>query len=103
MMEIFLWPLTARAQFKLPERPEGLPGGSLPSLIAGIVNAALLLVGVIALGFIVYGGFKYIMSRGEESEVTAAKNTITYAVLGVLFVGAAYAIVSFVFRAIGGR
>jgi len=94
-------PRPAFAQFKLPDKPEGLPGGELPALIAQIVQAGLLLVGVIALGFIVYGGFKYILSRGNESEVEAAKSTITYAVVGLLFIGAAYAIVSFVIGAFG--
>ena len=94
-------PISAHAQFKLPDPPKGLPTGALPSLIARIVQVALLLVGVIALAFIVYGGFRYIMSRGDEREVETAKNTITYAVIGIIVIGLAYAIVTFVVGALG--
>lgn len=100
LVAVGLFPSFARAQFTLPPNP-GLPAGSLPSLIARIVQSALLLVGVIALGFIVYGGFRYIMSRGDEREVETAKNTITYAVIGIIVIGLAYAIVTFVVGALG--
>lgn len=92
----------AYAQFKIPPKPQGLPEGNLPSLIAQIVKTSLLLVGVIALAFVVYGGFRYITSRGDEREVEEAKNTITYAVIGIVVIGLAYAIIDLVFRAFGG-
>lgn len=89
----------ARAQFQLPDAPEGLPTGDLPSLIAQIIQTALILVGVLALGFIVYGGFRYIAARGDEREVETAKSIITYAVVGIVVIGLALALVQFVFRA----
>ena len=88
--------------FVIPPPRRGLPSGDLPSLIAQIVKMGLLLVGVIALAFIVYGGFRYITSRGDEREVEEAKNTITYAVIGIIVIGLAYAIISFVVAALGG-
>lgn len=93
--------LPARGQgFVAPPNP-GLPVSDLPSGIAGIIRVALLLVGVLALGFIVYGGFVYITSRGDEREVEAAKATITKAVTGIVIIGLAYAIVEFVFCTVG--
>ena len=78
----------------------GLPKGDLPELILNIVNVALLLAAVVALAFLVYGGFRYITSRGEERDVEAAKDTITYAVIGLVVLGIAAAIVNFAVRAV---
>lgn len=80
----------------------GLPAAPLEQLILNIINAALILAGVIALGFLVYGGFRYLASRGDETEVTAAKNTIVYAVIGLVVLGIAAAIVNFVIDAVLG-
>ncbi len=91
----------ASAQFKPPNvSGTGLPTDPLPVLIAQVVRAALTLVAVIALGFIVYGGFRYIISRGDEREVEDAKKTITYAIIGIIAIGLAFAIVSFVINII---
>lgn len=72
----------------------------LPETILGIINFVLILVGVLALAFLVYGGFRYIASRGEEAEVTVAKQIITNAVIGIVVIGIAAAIVNFVVDAI---
>lgn len=92
--------------FTLPSPPPGLPQGKLPDLIARVIQAALGLTAVIALGFIVYGGFRYIISRGDEGEVKQAKDIITYAVIGLVVIGLAFAIVQFVIFGVlndGGR
>jgi len=78
----------------------GLPRTELPDLILGVVNTALVLAAVVALGYLAYGGFRYITSRGEESEVTAAKGTITYALIGLVAIGIAAALVRFVVDAV---
>lgn len=98
----FALALPVYAQFSPPPKPQGIPGGTLPELIAQVIKAALLLVGVIAVGFIVYGGFRYIISRGDEKEVEQAKKTITYAVIGIVVIGLAYAIVAFVVSGVFG-
>lgn len=91
----------ARAQFEPgAAQTVGLPGG-LPDLILGIINTILILAAVIALGFIVYGGFMYITARGDEQAVEAAKGSITNAVIGLVVLGIAAAIVQFVLTAIG--
>lgn len=90
----------AQGGFALPAPPSGIPAESLPTLIARVIRAALLLVGVVALGFIVYGGFRYILSRGDEKDVASAKQTITYAVIGIVVIGISYMIVSFIFTSV---
>jgi hypothetical protein len=44
----------------------------------------------------IYGGFKYITSSGDSGNVTAAKNTIMYALIGLIIVALAQIIVRFV-------
>lgn len=88
------------AQFQ-PYNPGGVPT-DLGGAILGIVRTSLLLVGVLALGFIVYGGFRYIAARGDEREVEEAKSTLTYAVIGIAVIGLAYAIITFTFQTLAG-
>jgi hypothetical protein len=45
---------------------------------------------------IIYGGFRYITSGGDSNGVTAAKNTILYAIIGLIIVALAQIIVNFV-------
>lgn len=80
----------------------GLPG-DLPGRILAIVNGVLIVVAVVALAFIVYGGFRYVVSRGDEQDVATAKNTLIYAVVGLVVIGLAAALVNFVVDAILGR
>lgn len=85
--------------FTAPQNP-GLPVTDLPTGLANIINTVLLLVGVIALGFIVWGGFKYIYARGDEREIESAKGTIVTAVIGIVVIGIAAAIINFVIGAV---
>jgi hypothetical protein len=53
-------------------------------------------VGIIAVLMIIIGGFKYITSGGESSNISGAKNTIIYAIIGLVIVALAQIIVHFV-------
>ncbi|OYX42854.1 hypothetical protein B7Y94_02845 [Candidatus Saccharibacteria bacterium 32-49-12] len=64
--------------------------------VTPVINFMLALVGVLAVVMIIVGGIKYITSAGDTSKVTAAKNTILYAVIGLVVAILAYAIVSWV-------
>jgi hypothetical protein len=68
----------------------------VPGLIQTVVNVLLFLLGAIAVIMIVIGGIKYTTSNGDSSAVTSAKNTILYAVVGLIVALMAYAIVNFV-------
>ena len=61
-----------------------------------IVNVLLFLIGAIAVIMIIIGGFRYVVSGGNASNVTAAKNTILYAIVGIIVALLAYAAVNFV-------
>ncbi len=61
-----------------------------------VINIFSLVVGVISVIMIIIGGLKYITSGGDSGNVTSAKNTILYAVIGLVIVALAQFIVRFV-------
>jgi hypothetical protein len=69
---------------------------SIENIIETTINLFSLVVGVIAVIMIIIGGLKYIMSSGDASNVTSAKNTILYAIIGLVIVAFAQIIVLFV-------
>ncbi len=69
---------------------------SVNNLIGTIVNILSIIVGIVAVIMIVYGGFRYITSGGDSGNVTNAKNTILYAIIGLIIVALAQVIVRFV-------
>lgn len=71
-------------------------GEKVGSTISNIVNIASLVVGVVAVIMVVVGGFKYVTSQGDSGGITSAKNTIIYAVVGLIIVALAQVIVRFV-------
>ena len=66
-------------------------------LIKKVVNLLLWAIGIISVIMIIIGGIRYATSNGDSNQVTAAKNTIMYAVIGLVIAIFAYAIVKFVF------
>ena len=61
-----------------------------------ITNVLLFILGAISVIMIIIGGLRYVISGGNSTAVTAAKNTILYAIVGVIVALLAYAIVNFV-------
>jgi hypothetical protein len=68
----------------------------LNDLITAIINILSVIVGIIAVIMIIFGGFRYITSGGDSGNVTSAKNTILYAIVGLVIVALAQFIVKFV-------
>lgn len=66
------------------------------NIIGTVVNVLSIAVGIIAVIMIIIGGLKYITSSGDSNNVTSAKNTILYAVVGLVIVAIAQFIVRFV-------
>jgi hypothetical protein len=66
------------------------------NIIHRIVNLLSVLVGVVAVIMIIVGGLRYVTSGGSDSSVSAAKNTILYAVIGLVIVAMAQIVVHFV-------
>lgn len=66
------------------------------NIIETIVNIFSVLVGVVAVVMIIWGGLRYITSGGDSAKITSAKNTIIYALIGLVVVALAQFIVKFV-------
>jgi hypothetical protein len=71
-------------------------GSNLTNYIATAINIFSVVVGIIAVVMIIIGGVKYITSGGDAGNVTGAKNTILYAIIGLVVVALAQIIVQFV-------
>lgn len=65
-----------------------------------ITNIILYIVGVIAVIMLIIGGIKYVISGGDAKKVTDAKNTVLYAIIGLVIAFLAFAIVNFVISAL---
>lgn len=72
------------------------PKADAGAIIKSIVDILLFVVGAVSVIMIVIGGLKYVLSNGESAAVTSAKNTIFYAVIGLVVAALAYAIVHWV-------
>jgi Type IV secretion system pilin len=70
--------------------------GSVNSLLTTTINIFSLVVGIIAVIMLIFGGLKYITSGGDSSKVGTAKNTIVFAIVGLVIVALAQVIVQFV-------
>lgn len=69
---------------------------SLQKSVGTITDVLLFIVGAIAVIMIVVGGLRYVLSGGDSNAVSSAKNTILYAVVGLIVALLAYAIVRWV-------
>lgn len=75
-------------------------GARLEGLIRTIINIFSVIVGAVSVIMIIIGGFKYITSGGSSDGVSGAKNTILYAIVGLVIVAFAQIIVQFVLQRI---
>lgn len=77
-------------------------GTNSPTLVAlNLMNAALSLLAAVCIGLLVYAGFLWVWARGNQEEVTKAKNIIQGTVIGLVIVLAALGITQFVFTTVG--
>jgi lysylphosphatidylglycerol synthetase-like protein (DUF2156 family) len=75
---------------------DGTAESAANKLVTNIINILSVIVGVIAVIMIIYAGFRYVTSGGREDSVKGAKNTILYAIIGLVIVALAQIIVHFV-------
>lgn len=82
----------------------GLPNSARPltGKVRSITETLLIVAGAVAVVVIIIGGIRYIISQGDAAGVKAAKDTILYAVIGLVVTIMAYSIVHFVSTKIGG-
>jgi len=103
---------SALAEVNVTSGAESAKGDSTPTSLFGvdgdggifrvIVNVLLFIIGAVSVIMLIIGGIRYTISGGDSSAVTAAKNTILYAVIGIIVAILAYAIVNFVITSFTG-
>lgn len=89
--------------YSLQEGVNAARGSSQPAdlfgaggVITTLTNTLLFIVGALSVIMIIVGGLRYVISGGSSTAVTAAKNTILYAVVGLIIAFLAFAAVNFV-------
>jgi len=68
---------------------------ALRGTIHRVINLVSVVVGIISVLMIIIGGFRYIVSNGDSGKITNARNTIIYALVGLILVAMAQVIVRF--------
>jgi hypothetical protein len=76
-------------------------GPDLTTVVAAAINILSIIVGIAAVVMIILGGFRYITSGGDSGKVAGAKDTIIYALVGIVIVAFAQFIVKFVLNKVG--
>lgn len=73
---------------------------AVTSRVNRIINVAIGIIGLLAVIMIIVSGFQMTTSAGNPAKVAKAKNTLTYAVIGLVIALLAYAIVNFVLASV---
>ncbi|HEY0964884.1 MAG TPA: hypothetical protein VGE13_00190 [Candidatus Saccharimonadales bacterium] len=68
-----------------------------------ITNVLLFVIGAISVIMLIIGGIRYTVSGGDSGAVTSAKNTILYAIVGIVVAILAFAVVNFVIGSFGAE
>ena len=89
---------SAADQIKVGSESTGQASGgtTLEQGVETVINLLLFLIGIIAVIAIIIGGIRYTTSNGDAGQTKAAKDTILYAVIGLIVAIMAYAIVRWV-------
>lgn len=99
---ILALPLVVGAQIKVPESGgTGLPNdSSVSDIILRIINIALAIAGLVAVLFLIIGGFRYITSGGNEETAEKAKKVILNAIIGIVVIILSFVIVRVISNAL---
>lgn len=77
-------------------KPTGLSTADIQTSTGKFIQSALLLVGTVFLGLMIYGGFTWMTARGAEDKITKGKETIVAAAIGIGIILGAYAATTFI-------
>ena len=82
-------------------QPGNIKIGDLGQLISALVGTLLIIAALLAFFFHILGGIQWITSGGDKAGMEAARNKITHAIVGLIIVGAAWAIMILVQNFLG--
>jgi len=83
------------AAVPLPAAPNNVPT-DITIVLDSIITGVIAIIALIAVLFVVWGGVQYLTAAGDEAQVEKAKNTISYALMGLVIAAIAYAAVTLI-------
>lgn len=89
-----------------PEKPAGVPGvqgDTITGLILYLIDLTLAVAGVVAVAFLIIGGFRYITSAGNEESAESAKKIILNSIIGLVVIILSYGIIVVIINALRGQ
>lgn len=75
---------------------------SIPQIIGNVVSAMLAIAGAATLVMFVWGGIQMVISQGDPGKITKGKNTLIWAVIGLVIIFTAYALVTAIINTLSG-
>jgi len=106
LLFLLVVPVLASAQLRNPDPVGNLPDltGSqgLAGFLSWIIGKILVFAGVIAVLFVIIGGYQYIFSGANEELAETGKKTLQNAIIGLIIIILSYTLVTVIFRALGG-
>lgn len=87
-------------QYRGTGQPGNLFGGQ-NAVVPQIINLMLFIVSILSVIMLIYGGIRYVLSSGDAGRVKDAKNTVLYAIIGLVVAIFAYAIINWVIQVVG--
>lgn len=96
-------PVNAQISNGLNAVNTGEQPGDIENVFQTVVNVLLFIIGAISVIMLIIGGIRYAVSAGDQGAVTSAKNTILYAIIGLVVAFFAFAIVNWIVGAIGAN
>lgn len=82
----------------LPDNPLSYNWDSVGQIVANAITIALSVAGAVAAIYIIIGAIQYFTAYGDEAKATAAKNTITYAIIGAVLIVIARLIIAYAWQ-----
>ncbi|MDD4271214.1 MAG: pilin [Patescibacteria group bacterium] len=82
--------------------PDANKANPIPYLLGIVINSVLGIVGSLALVMFIYGGITWMLSAGNQEQVTKGKNILIWAAAGIVIIFTAYALVKFVLTTVTG-
>ena len=84
------------------ELPNPIQSDNFYDLLNSIANALIYLSGPIAAGAIIYAGYIYMSSGGDENEIEKAKNILTWTIIGFMIILTSKGLVLVIKNLLGG-
>ncbi|MFA6307518.1 MAG: TrbC/VirB2 family protein [Patescibacteria group bacterium] len=100
---IMFLPYTARAQSARIKIPNPLQAENIPELAGQMIKGLMGVTGAIALFMLVWGGIVWMTSQGSADRLKQGKDTVLWAILGLIIIFMSYVILNFVFTLIGSE